>query len=159
MRSGESIRSGVVETGAADSADVGLRMGVPGAGVRVGRVREGVGLGAGEEFLLVVVAERVVGPRFGGGVETAGFQAAALGVVLVADVLFSGSSADGEPSEAPADGFDEVPGVESVHQGAFAEAAAFVGGFGVHVEAGTRFGRDDGGVVDVVCFPGEGEEV
>lgn len=159
MRSGKSIGSGVVEPGAADGADVGFRMGAPGAGVLVGRVGEGVGLGAREEFLLVVVAEGLVGPRFRGGVEPAGFQASALGVVFVADVLFAGPSTDGEPFEASADGFDEVPRVESVYEGALAEVAAFVSGFWVHVEAGPGFGGDDGGTVDVVFFPREGKEM
>lgn len=44
--------------------------------------------------------------------------------ILVADIVHSSVSTDDEPFEAAADGFDEVPGVEGVHEGFDAEGAA-----------------------------------
>ena len=129
-------------------------------GIRVGKR---VGVGAGEEFLLVVVAEPVVGSGMRGleaRVESCRFQAGAgLGVILIADILFPGLPTDGEPFEPSPDGLDEIPGIESVHQGLFAKGSALVRGFGVHEEAGAGFGGDDGGAADIVFGPGEGEEV
>lgn len=52
------------------------------------------------------------------------FQPRAVSGILVADIVHSSVSTDDEPFEAAADGFDEVPGVEGVHEGFDAEGAA-----------------------------------
>ena len=93
-----------------------------------------------------------------GRVDSDGFQAGgARGVVFVADVLLPRPPADGKPFKASPDRLDEIPGIESIHQGFFAKAAALVCGLRVHEEPGTGFSSDDVGATDVVFLPGKGE--
>ena len=63
--------------------------------------------------------------------------------VFVADIVRSRPSAHDEPSEASANVFDEVPRIESVHEGIDAKWTAFVGGFGIREEARGRLCNDD----------------
>lgn len=100
----------------------------------------------GEERGVFIVAEAVVtsGVCIDGGVGAVHGAVAAEGVVAsggleagilfrgqVADVLLTTPAADGEPAEASADSFDEVPGVEDVSHGVDAEWAASIGCLGV----------------------------
>lgn len=79
--------------------------------------------------------------------------------VLVGDVLLAGPAADEEPAEAAADGFNQVPGVEGVHEGSGAKGPTSIRGFGIGEVARCGFGGDDGGALDVVGLPGESPEM
>ncbi len=107
-----------------------------------GVVASWFGAGAGEGLVergVVVVGVVGVAVAAVRGVVSCRFEASALLGGLVADVLLSAAAADGEPTEAAADGFDEVPGVEDVEHGIDAEGPAAVGGFGVWKVAGGGF--------------------
>lgn len=99
-------------------------------------------------------------PRLeGGDLVSCWFQSGVLGGVLVADIFRSRLSPFEEPSESSANVFDQVPWIESVHQGFGTQAPALVGGFWVKIHAGGGFGGDDLGASDVVYTPWEGPQV
>jgi len=126
----------------------------------VGIARDGVGARVGEQLLVVVVAERLIPARLAPQAGSAGARTGGVegGGVAVGDVLLAVVAADEQPAEGADDGLDEVPGVEGVEEGAEAKGPALVAGC-VGQEGGAGFGGDDGGAVDVVFLPGEGEEV
>jgi len=81
----------------------------------------------GDVAVAVAVEERDVFARFSGfvsGVCWRGMVVREMG--MVRNVFFAVFATDERPAEATADGFDEVPGVEGVEEGPYAEAATFV---------------------------------